>query len=70
MTSEKLPEDELYELHIRLPREQQAKLKTAATLAYKLGLIAKPELTELINLFVNWGMTVLRSQYNKRMGIG
>ena len=63
------PRADKYEIHIRVPREMQEKLKKSAQLAYKLGLITKPELAELMNLYIGWGMNTLKSQYLKRMGL-
>jgi hypothetical protein len=59
-----------YEVHIAFPRAIQEKLKKSAELAYKLGLIPKPKLAELMNLYIGWGMNVLKTQYLKRMGQG
>jgi len=61
-------EAEIYEIHIRVPREMQDKLKKAAVLANKLGLTTKPELAELMDLFVGWGLNILHTEYLKRMG--
>jgi len=47
----------------------QDKLKKAAVLANKLGLTSKPELTELMDLFVGWGLYLLNEEYLKRMGV-
>jgi len=33
-----------------------------------MGLIPKPELTELFNLFIAWGLTILKKQWLDRMG--
>ena len=62
------PRAETYEVHIRVPREMQMTLKKSAQLAHKLGLTTKPELAELMNLFVGWGMNRLKVEYLKRMG--
>lgn len=59
----------IYDLHIKVPRDMQDKLKKAAVLASKLGLIPKPELTELMDLFVGWGLSILHNEYLKRMGV-
>jgi len=59
----------IYEIHIRVPREMQGKLKKAAVLANKLGLTPKPELAELMDLFVGWGLYFLHEEYLKRMGL-
>ena len=59
-----------YEVHITFPRAMQEKLRKSVDLAYKLGLIPKPKLAELMNLFIGLGMSTLKSQYLKRMGQG
>jgi len=59
----------IYDLHIKVPRDMQDKLKKAAVLANKLGLTPKPELTELMDLFVGWGLYFLHEEYLKRMGL-
>ena len=61
---------ETYDLHIVAPRAMKDKLKKSAELAYKLGLISKPQLAELMNFYIGWGMNVLKTQYLKRMGQG
>jgi len=43
-------------------------LKDAAILAYKMGDIPKPELRELINLFADWGMSILKKKWLDRQG--
>ena len=58
----------IYELHIKVPREMQDKLKKAAILANKLGLTPKPELAELMDLFLGWGLNTLHNAYLQRMG--
>lgn len=66
-TQEVQPRPE-YDLHIKVPNEMREKLKDAADLAYKLGVIAKPDLVDLMNLFIGWGMTVLKRQWLDRIG--
>lgn len=70
MTEEHVGESETYDLHIEFPRAMQEKLRKSAELAYKLGLITKPKLAELMNLFIGWGMYTLKDQYHKRIGQG
>ena len=53
---------ETYDLYIVVPRAIQEKLKKSAELAYKLGLITKPKLAELMNLFIGLGMSTLKDQ--------
>ena len=57
-----------YDLHIKVPNEMRGTLKDAAELAYKMGSIPKPDLVDLMNLFITWGMTVLKKQWLDRVG--
>ena len=43
-------------------------LKDAAEIAYRLGDIEKPDLVDLMNLFINWGMSILKRKWLDRMG--
>jgi len=62
------PADE-YEFHIRLHgADIDQKLKDAATVAYLLGLIAKPTLAQLMNLFIAWGLALLKERWLERVG--
>jgi len=49
---------QVYDVHVRVPREMQETLKKSAQLAYKLGLTTKPDLTDLLNLLIGWGDAV------------
>ena len=62
-------EESLYDLHIRLEPKMRETLKQSAKLAYKLGLTPKPELIELMNLYIACGQQILKSKYRERMGI-
>lgn len=62
------PKAEVYDLHIQLPGETKEKLKDAAELAYRLEQISKPDLVDLMDLFIGWGLTVLKQQWLDRMG--
>ena len=64
---EAVPKPE-YDLHIKVPEEMRTMLKNAAELAYEMGIIPKPDLVDLMNLFVSWGMTVLRNEWMDRSG--
>jgi hypothetical protein len=66
---EVIAEEPTYELHIRLERKMQQTLKQSAKLAYKLGLTTKPELAELMNLYIACGQEILKKKYLERMGI-
>ena len=57
-----------YGLHIRLAREMQPVLKGAADLAYVMGDIPKPDLVNLTNLFIVWGLSILKKKWLDRMG--
>lgn len=62
------PRAELYDLHIKVPNEVRGKLRDAAELAYRLEQIPKPDLVDLMSLFIGWGLTVLKQQWLDRMG--
>lgn len=57
-----------YDLHIKIPREMQERLKKAAQLAKKLGDIPKADLVDLINLYIEWGMSIQKRKWLDRMG--
>jgi hypothetical protein len=57
-----------YNLHVQIPGEMKQKLQDATELAYKLELIEKPSLTNLMNLFTLWGMELLKRKWYERMG--
>jgi len=58
-----------YEFHIRLHGANiDEKLKDATTVAYRLGLITKPTLAQLMSLFIGWGMAILKKQWLERVG--
>lgn len=59
---------EIYELHVKVPREMQEQLKELALIAYRLGKITKPDLVDLMNLFIGWGFHVLKQTWLDRMG--
>jgi hypothetical protein len=67
---EQVEKAETYDLHIRVPRAMKEKLTESAQLDYKLEVIPKPTLADLMNLYVTWGMTLLKSHYIKRIGAG
>jgi len=60
--------EEKYDLHIQLDKELQPMLKDAAQLAYKMGEIPKPDLRDLINLFIGWGLSIQKKKWLDRMG--
>jgi hypothetical protein len=57
-----------YDLHIKVPADMRQKLRDCAELAYKMGDISKPDLVHLMNLFINWGMAVLKKKWLDRVG--
>jgi len=57
-----------YGLHIRLAREMQPVLKDAADIAYKMGDIPKPDLVNLMNLFIVWGLSIQKKKWLDCMG--
>lgn len=57
-----------YDLHIKVPAEMRQKLKDCAELAYKMGDTPKPDLVDLMNLFITWGMTVMHKKWLDRIG--
>ena len=61
--------EEQYEFLIRLHGENiDEKLKDAATVAYRLGLITKPTMAQLMSLFIGWGLGILKQQWLERVG--
>jgi len=57
-----------YDLHIKVPAEMRPVLKDSAELAHKMGDIPKPELVDLMNLFIGWGLTILKKKWLDRVG--
>ena len=57
-----------YGLHIRLDRKMQPVLRDSAELAYKMGDIPKPDLVNLMNLFIAWGLSIQKKKWLDRMG--
>ena len=57
-----------HDLHVRIPGEMKDTLKSAVELAYKVNLIEKLDLALLINLFIGWGINVLKRLWLDRMG--
>ena len=60
--------EEKYDLHIRLDKEMQPVLRDSAELAYKMEDIPKPDLVNLINLFIGWGLSIQKKKWLDRMG--
>lgn len=57
-----------YDLHIKVPADMRQTLKDAATLAFKMGDIPKPDLVNLMNLYIEWGMAVQKKKWLDRVG--
>jgi len=57
-----------YDLHIKVPAEMRQTLKDSAELAYKLGDIPKPDLVDLMNLFIGWGLQIQKQKWLDRTG--
>lgn len=51
-----------YHLHIEVPAEMKPILMETAELAYRMGQIPKPDLVDLISLFIGWGRTILKEK--------
>lgn len=59
---------EFVDLHVRIAPEMREKLETASQLAFKLGDIPKGNLVNLMDLFINWGMEILKKKWLDRVG--
>jgi len=57
-----------YGLHIVLAKDMQPKLRDAVELAYRMGDIPKPDLVDLMNLYISWGMSIQKKKWLDRMG--
>lgn len=57
-----------YDLHIEVPGEMRQVLRDSAELAHKMGDIEKPDLVNLMNLFIGWGLSILKKKWLDRMG--
>ncbi|MBC8273574.1 MAG: hypothetical protein H8E40_01190 [Chloroflexi bacterium] len=64
-TSEAKPD---YDLHIKVPAEMRSILRDSAELAFKLGDIPKPDLVDLMNLFIGWGLEIQKQKWLDRVG--
>ena len=64
---EAVPKPE-YDLHIKVPEEMRTMLKDAAELAYEMGIIPKPDLVDLMNLFIGRGLTIQKEKWLARVG--
>ena len=57
-----------YDLHIKIPEEMRATLEDAAELTYRMRIVPKPDLVDLMNLVISWRMTVPKQQWQDRTG--
>ena len=57
-----------YDLHIKVPTEMRQTLRDCAELAYRMGDIPKPDLVDLMNLFISWGMSIQKKKWLDRVG--
>lgn len=57
-----------YDLHIKVPAEMRQMLRDSAELAFKLGDITKPDLVDLMNLFIAWGLQIQKQKWLDRVG--
>lgn len=57
-----------YDLHIKVAEEMRQMLKDSADLAFEMGEIDKPDLVDLMNLFIGWGLTILKKKWLDRVG--
>ena len=57
-----------YDLHIKVPAEMRSILRDSAELAFKLDIIPKPDLVDLMNLFIAYGLQVIKGKWLDRVG--
>lgn len=57
-----------YDLHIKVPGKMRSTLKDAAELAYHMEDIPKPDLVDLMNKFIEWGLEVMKRKWLERIG--
>jgi len=57
-----------YGFQSNVRNEIRAKLKDATELAYAMGDIPKPNLVNLMELFIGWGLTIQKQKWIARMG--
>ena len=57
-----------YDLHIKIPANMRLTLRDCAELAYKMGDIPKPNMVNLMNLFITWGMSIQKKKWLDRAG--
>lgn len=57
-----------YDLHIKVADEMRTTLRDAAELAYLMGDTPKPDLVDLMNLFIGWGLAIQKRKWLDRTG--
>ena len=57
-----------YDLHIKVPAEMRQILRDSAELAFKSDDIPKPDLVDLMNLFIGWGLQIQKQKWLDRVG--
>ena len=57
-----------YDLHIKVPAEMRQILRDSAELAFKSGDIPKPDLVDLMNLFIGWSLQIQKQKWLDRVG--
>ena len=45
-----------------------AGIEQAAELTYEMGDIPKPDLVDLVNLYIGWGLSIQKKKWLDRMG--
>ena len=58
----------VYDLHIKVPEEMRQTLKDSAELAFKMGNIPKPDLVDLMNLFIGWSLQIQKQKWLDHVG--
>ena len=57
-----------YDLHIKVAAEIRQTLGDCAELAYSMGDIPKPNLVNLMSLYIEWGMAIQKKKWLDRVG--
>ena len=57
-----------YDPYIKVQAEVRSVLRDSAELAYKIGDILKPDLIDMMNLFIGWGLTIQKRKWLDRVG--
>ena len=57
-----------YDLHIKVAESMRQKLRDCTVLAFEMGDIPKPDLVDLMNLYIEWGMAIQKKKWMDRIG--